>query len=45
MSGPGHEDGGLDSYGFREWVVITVPRGWWDSCSGQERGVPQLVGM
>ena len=26
MSGPGHEDGGLDPYGFRGWVVITVPK-------------------
>ena len=26
MSGPGHEDSALDSYGFRKWVVITVPK-------------------
>ena len=26
MSGPGREDGGLDPYGFRGWVVITVPK-------------------
>ena len=26
MSDPGHEDGGLDPYGFREWAVITVPK-------------------
>lgn len=26
MSGPGHEHSALDSFGFREWVVITVPK-------------------